>query len=238
MNDKELIEYHDQNGVRPYHGVKSIDALKHLSEIPGLPAAIAKDYHGQYERALVGLGTRTVPNMGELLYVKYRGETCVERGKTVKEFTWAGVTIRAVEVRMARFERMNEYFDEHAERGFPKTTYTVLDIEAAGTSTLQQLLDTPGSAERLFCIDGLLKLADKQEWNTVTTFHKPYNGITADQVVDIYQDLVRRMGAGSRGSSEQNVRSYIKTVTAHFTDIVDTKPITETVDKIDNKYLR
>jgi hypothetical protein len=229
MTNQELIAYHDQNNVTPYHGIKYIDALKHLSEIPGLPGIIVRDYSSQYEKALRGMDTCRVPNMGENLYNKYRGETCIERVETVKEYTYKGVTMRAVKIRMTRFERMNEYFLEHNERGFGKTEYIVLDIQAGCASTLQMLLNQPGSAKRLYCYDGLLKQCDEQEWNVVNHFHKPYNGIEADRIIDIYRGLAEP--PGYRSFSEANVTAYIETVTKHFY-FLGIEPIIEEIIKL------
>lgn len=215
MNYEQIKAYHAINDVPVYHGGMMLDTLKHLSELEGLPEAIKEDYYTQYATALAQVGTSHNKNIGNLIYDKFKGEKPIEIGEVINTFTYKGITFRSIELKMSRFERVFDYFKKV---GIPhchmKASYAVLDIEINGMSTLSRLWEKPNKQH--FCpTRDLTFLCDDHEWSIINYYHKPYNGIEANRVVEIFQEACEKAG-NDRYASTASVESYINSVLSHY----------------------
>lgn len=234
MNTQQLIAYYDNNNIQSYHGSKILDALKYLSELD-LPTEIREDYYLQYEAALKNTGTSRNKNFGELLYNKFLDKQPIVKGDIVKSFTLRDIiTFNAVEVKLVRLEHVAKYLKEHGiTSGREKTTYVVLDININGISTLQSLLDKPKSNRRYCSFSETLMLCDDKEYALINSFYKPYNGIEATSVVDIFKNIVNKEDDTNGNSwsrpSFTNTKSYLGRVLSHYHSYVDVQPMLDVI---------
>ncbi len=213
MNTEQLIAYYDNNNVKPYHNSKVLDALKHLSELPGIPREITEDYYVQYETALTQMGTRENINFNNLLYDKFIGEDPIIVGDMINSYTYRGVTFRSYEIHLKHFDRVAEYLsgiDGGLYRN-KKHTYAALDIEVNGISTLQLLLQKPNSDRRYCFGSNKFFLCNEKEYAIVNDFYKPYNGIVANRVVEIFNEhFVKPLEKDRYSPSHSSIRSYVE----------------------------
>ena len=226
MNSNQLTQYYNDNNVQSFHGIPTIDALKHLSEINELPKEIKEDYYSQYVTALVQLGNSNNKNLGDLLYEKFTDEP-VQIIETVGTYTFKGITFNAVKVEIPHFRKLSEYFVEKGIniRGV-NHTYVVLDININGVSTLEALLNKPKSDRRYCIASNPLLLCNEIEYAIINSFQQPYNGIEAKRVVEIFESIVPK-NPNNRysyyNSDFARVESYLEGVIKMFSWELDVK---------------
>lgn len=231
MNNEQLTAYYKDNNIPAYHNNPTLDALKHLSELIGLPKEVKDDYYDQYYTALRLMGTSNNRNFGKLLYDKFKGKKPIEIGEVINSFTYKGVTFRSIELKISRFERVFDYFKKvgischHMKVSFP-----VLDIEINGVSTLNKLWEI--SNKHRYCPTSDLNfLCDEHEYAIINYYHKPYNGIEANRVVEIFQEICEKAGNG-RYASTTSVESYVKSVLGHYNYCTDVETMLMDIKEI------
>lgn len=230
MNNEQLTAYYDKNNIQSFHGEKVLDALKYLSELNSLPNEVREDYYNQYTSTLSRMGTSNNRKLGDWLYERFVGENPIEVGDVMVSYTYKGITFNAVQIKFTHYTRMAEYFKQ---QGIPcgriKDTYTVLDIRIGNHSTLQSLLNKSNKGKHKYCIHsvGTLFLSNEVEYALVNSFYKPYNGIEAERVVEIFKEQVKN-DARERYTNS-NLRNYVERMPAIFSFYIDVAPMIEEI---------
>ena len=231
MNREQFINYYDKNNVPLFHGNKVLDSLKYLSELEMLPDEIKQDYYSQYEAELCRIGISQNKNFGKLIFEKFKGENPIEIGEIINTFTYKGVTFRSITLKMSRFERVFNYFKEQGISFYKiPISYSVLDIEINGISTLNMLWKKTNKYH-LCPTNDLNFLCDEHEYAILNYYHKPYNGIVANKVVQIFQEICEKTG-NDRYSNSTNAESYIKGLIQHYGYSIDIEEMLKNLKEI------
>ncbi len=223
MNRQELTDYYNNNGVAPFHNVVTLDALKHLSELEGLPKEIKQDYYNQYEVAMMSMEPSRNWKLAELLYDRFEGSGPVTVGNLVNSYTYKSIVVSAVEIEIPYFEKMSNYMVEHKiTHGVPHKRI-VLDVTVNGVSTLRMLLNKQVDERRLCPFSNPLFTINHRDYAFLNQFGVPYNGIEAKQIPDILKQIYEKKN--SYNGSEGQADSYLKMLVGLFGHFIDVDSI-------------
>jgi hypothetical protein len=210
MKPDYIDSLYSEYKVPDFHNVKRLDVLKWLSENPTFPKPICLDYYDQYEKALADMGQCANHQIGEQIFTKFNGNGPVNLIEIVKEFTWQNVTFRAVSIEIPYIRQVLENFgDVNLPRISPNQV--VLDIVIDGVSMLEGFISRPVDEYRNASL-GLNFLLNSRDVRLLDIFTKPYNGISASRVVEIFQEMC----TGRRADEPSSIRSYITRVYNEF----------------------
>ena len=227
MDNSQLINFYKNNNIPNYHGSETLDALKYLSELDSLPGEVREDYYSQYASALARVGTSYTRDLGKLLYDKFYDKNPMQLGETVNTYTYKGVTLNAIELKIPRFGKLAEYFAEHGiSVGRIKDMYVVIDIVINNISTLQLFLNKSISNSRYCLGSNMFFLIDDREWAILNGCYQPYNGIGSFSICDIFKDIVEKStGRYQSYNSSYNIENYITMLIKTFDYHIDVTAI-------------
>ena len=229
MDRQALADYYKDNNVQPFHGVVTLDALKHLSELDGLPKEVAKDYYNQYESALLSMELSTNWKLSSLLYDRFEGSGPITIGNVVNSYTYKGVVVSAVEIEIPYFKKISDYFVEHGISKRVEHNRIVLDVIVNGVSTLQTLLNKPMNSNRFCPFQSKFFIINDRDYAFLNQFGKPYNGIEARRIPDILKDICEKKNQYSRDSQAE---TYLKMLVNLFSYYIDVESLQKDLREI------